>query len=110
LEKEVKARKYRKRKGRRFDLRKDHTLNEKKKRRASAQKANAIMQNEEEQPLMADKSIKSQDNAPMEEVEVNHEDANTAIMQEDDQGSEYNIDEYLDVTSKHSLFVIHYSY
>ena len=77
-------RKYRKRKGRRFDLRKDHTLNEKKKRRASTQKANAIMQNEEEQPLMAEKSIKSQNDAPMEEVEVNHEDANTAIMQEDD--------------------------
>jgi hypothetical protein len=103
-------RKYRKRKGRRFDLRKDHTLNEKKKRRASAQKADAIMQYEEEQPLMAEKAIKSQDDAPMEEVEVKHEDANTAIMQEDDQGSEYNIEEYLDATSNHSLFFIHFSY
>ena len=59
---------------------------------------------------MAEKAIKSHDDAPMEEVEVNQKDVDTAIMQEDDQGSEYNIDEYLDATSKHSLFVILYSY
>jgi hypothetical protein len=59
---------------------------------------------------MAEKAIKSRDYAPIEEVEVNQKDVDTAIMQEDDQGSEYNIDEYLDATSKHSLFVILYSY
>jgi hypothetical protein len=59
---------------------------------------------------MAEKAIKSRDYATIEEVEVNQKDVDTAIMQEDDQGSEYNIDEYLDATSKHSLFVILYSY
>ena len=53
---------------------------------------------------------KAYDDAPMKEVEITHEDADTAIMQEDDRGSEYNIEEYLDATSKHSLFVNHYSY
>ena len=47
---------------------------------------------------------------PMEEVEITHEDADTAIIQKDDRGSEYSIEEYLDATSKHSLFVNHYSY
>jgi hypothetical protein len=59
---------------------------------------------------MAEKAFKSHDYAPMEEVEVNQKDVDIAILQEDDQGSEYNIDEYLDATSKHSLFVILYSY
>ena len=50
---------------------------------------------------MVEKPVKADDDAPLEEVEVNHEDADTAIMQEDDQRSDYNIDEYLDNPSKH---------
>jgi hypothetical protein len=85
------------RKGKRFTHKPDRTVNEKKRRRASAQKADISIVKEQEQPF-----IKADVDAPMEVVEVNHEDADTAIMQEDDQGIEYNIDEYLDDTCKHS--------
>ena len=51
---------------------------------------------------MVEKTVKADDDAPMEKVKVYHEDADTAIMKEDDQGIDYNIDEYLDDPSKHS--------
>ena len=53
---------------------------------------------------MVEKTVKANDDAPMEKVKVYHEDADTAIMKEDDQGIDYNIDEYLDDPSKHYLF------
>jgi hypothetical protein len=91
-------RKYRKRGAKGFDRRKDHTLNEKKKIRASAQKAHAIMESEQEKPLMAEQAIKVDDNALMEVDDIHKEEE-----------SEYNIDEYLDDHCKHSLitFTIH---
>jgi hypothetical protein len=64
----------------------------------------------QEQPVMFENPPKAYDEAPKKEVEVTNEDADTAIIQEDDRGSEYNIEEYLDATSKHSLFFNHYSY
>jgi hypothetical protein len=39
----------------------------------------------------------------MEVDEIRQEEADTAVMQEDEQESEYNIDDYLDDHSKHSL-------
>ena len=90
------------RKGRRFTHKPDRTLNEKKRRRASAQNADINIESIQEQPLMVEKPVKADDDAPMEKVKVYHEDADTAIMKEDDLGIDYNIDEYLDDPSKHS--------
>ena len=59
-----------------FDRRKDH-------RRASEISMESV----------ADKVLKEDDDA---QVEV----SDTALMQDDDEGSDYNIDEYLDATSK----------
>ena len=94
----------RKRGAKGFVRRKDHALNEKKKkRRASAQKAEVRMESVNEQALMAGKVLKEGEDAPIDEVEVSNEEAEAALLQGDDQGSDYNIDEYLDATSKHSL-------
>ena len=90
------------RKGRRFTHKPDRTLNEKRRRRASAQNADINNGPLQELPLMVEKTVKANDDAPMEKVKVYHEDADTAIMKEDDQGIDYNIDEYLDDPSKHS--------
>jgi hypothetical protein len=78
-----------------FYRRPDHSLNEKKKRRAFAQKL--------EKPLKANNEV------PMEVDEIRQEEAETALIEDDDQGSDYDVDEYLDVPSKHSLFHIHNS-
>jgi hypothetical protein len=75
--------KKRKRRGR-FTRRPDRTLNEKKKGRAEAQKANASRESEQELP-------------------INH--ADDAVMEvPDDQPLDYEMNDYLDVPSKHSLF------
>jgi hypothetical protein len=96
-------RKYRKRGAKGFDRRKDHSINLKKKRRASAQKADISIESEQEQPLMVEQALKADDDAPMDVDQIRQEEADTAVMQEDDRGSEYNIDDYLDDHSKHSL-------
>jgi hypothetical protein len=61
------------------------------------------MESVNEQALMAGKVLKEGEDAPIDEVEVSNEEAEAALLQGDDQGSDYNIDEYLDATSKHSL-------
>ena len=76
-------------------------MNEKKKRRASAQKADTSMQSEQEQPLMAEEPVKADDDAPMEEVEVNQEEAETALIEDGEKPIDYDIDEYLDDPSKY---------
>ena len=60
------------RKGRRFTHKPDRTLNERKRRRVSAQKADINVESVQEQPLMVEKPVKADDDAPMEEVEVNN--------------------------------------
>ena len=93
----------RKRRGKGLVRRKDHALNEKKKRRACAQKIEVSMESVDEQALMAGTVLKEGEDAPADGVEVGNEEAESVLMQGDDQGSDYNIDEYLDATSKHSL-------
>jgi hypothetical protein len=56
-----------------------------------------------EQFSMVEKPVKADDDMPMEEVDVNHLDTDIAMIQQDDRESEYNIDDYLDDPSKHSL-------
>lgn len=75
-----------------FYRRPDRSLNEKKKRRASAQKH--------------EKPLKAKNDVPMEVDEIRQEEAETALIEDDDQGSDYEVDEYLDVLSKHSIFYI----
>jgi hypothetical protein len=70
-----------------FYRRPDRSLNEKKKRRASAQK--------HEKPLKANNEV------PMEVDEIRQEEAETALVEDDDQGTDYEVDEYLDVPSKY---------
>ena len=108
----MKERKRRKKGSKRFTHRPDPTLNEKKNRRASAQKADTSMKLVQEQPLMVEKPLKANDDEPMEVVEIRHEDANTALIDEEDQGIDYDINQYLDDPSKliiifHSLFFRH---
>ena len=86
-----------------FFKRPDPTLNEKKKRRVSAQQADSNTMEVHEQFSMVEKPVKADDDMPMEEVDVNNLDTDIAIIQQDDRGSEYNIDDYLDDPSKHSL-------
>ena len=45
---------------------------------------------------MVKKAIKADNYAPIEVDQIHHEDADIAIMQEDDQLLEYNIDENFD--------------
>ena len=54
-----------------------------------------------------EKPLKANDDEPMEVDEVHQEVAETALIEDDDQGSDYEIDEYLDDPSKNSLFYIH---
>ena len=61
--------------------------NRSKKRRASAQRAKISKESENEQALMANKVLKEDDNAPNNEVKVSNEDAETAFVQDDDQGT-----------------------
>jgi hypothetical protein len=71
-----------------FFKRPDRSLNEKKKRRAEAQKL--------------EKPLKANGDEPMEVDEIRQEEAETALIEDDDQGSDYEVDEYLDVPSKYS--------
>ena len=73
-----------------FYRRPDRSLNEKKKRRASAQK--------HEKPLKANNYV------PMEVDEIRQEEAETALIEDDDQGSDYDVDEYLDDPTKHFIY------
>jgi len=73
-----------------FYRRPDRSLNEKKKRRASAQKH--------------EKPLKANGDEPMEVDEIRQEEAETALIEDDDQGSDYDVDEYLDDPSKTFLF------
>ena len=50
-----------------------------------------------------EKPLKANDDEPMEVDEVNQEVAETALIEDDDQGSDYGIDEYLDDPNKNSL-------
>jgi hypothetical protein len=84
-----KQRRYKKRGS--FYRRPDRSLNEKKKRRASAQKADTSME----------KPLKANDDEPMVVDNIHQEEVETALIYEDDQGSDYEIDEYLDDPSKH---------
>ena len=69
----MQERKYRKRKGGYF-RRPDRSLNEKKKRRASAQKADT-MESEQEQPLMVERPLKAADDEPMEVDQIHQDEA-----------------------------------
>jgi hypothetical protein len=101
-----KQRRYKKRG--RFTHRPDPSLNEKKKRRASAKKADTSMELVQEQPLMVEKPLNVYDDEPMEVDKIRQEQADTALIEEDDRGSDYEIDEYLDDPSKTLLlFFIH---
>jgi hypothetical protein len=79
-------------------------LNENKKRRTSTQKADKIMESMDEQALMADKVLNDGEDAIMQEDEIGCDKGDTALVEDDDQGSDYNIDEYLDANGK--LFII----
>ncbi len=81
-----------------FYKRPDRSLNEKKKIRASAQKAGM------------EKPLKAIDDEPMEMDEIRQEVAETALIEDDNQGSDYEIDEYLDDPSKAYILNIHYLY
>jgi hypothetical protein len=50
-----------------------------------------------------EKPLKANDDEPMEVDEVHQEVAETALIEDDDQGSDYEIDEYLDDPCKHPL-------
>ena len=50
---------------------------------------------------MPEEPVKADDDAPMEEVEVNQEEAETALIEDGDQPLDYDIDEYLDNPSKY---------
>ena len=97
----MKERKRRKKGSKRFTHRPDPTLNEKKKRRASAQKADANCEVVPELSLIIEKPLKADDDVPMEVDEIRQEDANTALVEEEDQGIDYDINQYLDDPSKH---------
>jgi hypothetical protein len=73
-----------------FYRRPDHSSNQKKRRRASSQKLDTSM----------DKPSKTIDDEPIEVDEICQEEAEAALIEEDDQGSDYEIDEYLDEPSK----------
>jgi len=77
-----------------FYRRPDRSLNEKKKRRASAQKHEKPLKSNGDEPL----------DEPMEVDEIRQEEAETALIEDDDQGSDYDVDEYLDDPSKTFLF------
>ena len=98
----IKEKNYRKRKGGYF-RRPDRSLNEKKKRRASAQKADT-MESEHKQPFMIERPLKAADDDPMKVDQIHQEEAETALIEDGEQPLDYNIDEYLDDPSKHSLF------
>ena len=51
-----------------------------------------------------EKPLKAKDVARMEVDEIRQQEAETALIEDDDQGSDYDIEEYLDDPSKHSLF------
>ena len=86
-------RKRKKKGGNNFTRKPDRTLNEIKRTSASARKAEISMESVNEQPLQADKALKEGDDAPVDGVEVGHDDADAALRQDDDQGSNYDIDE-----------------
>ena len=67
-------------------------MNEKKKRRASAQKADTCMKSEQEQPLMAEERVKAADDEPMEVDQIHQEEAETALIEDGDQPLDYDID------------------
>ena len=96
-----KQRKYKKRG--RFYHRPDHTLSEKKRKRAEAQKAEASREPEPEQPIMAEEPVMEDVEEPMEVDEIRLGGDDTAMVQDDDQPLDYNIAEYLDDPSK--LFI-----
>ena len=65
------------------------------------------MEEIEEQALLADKVLKDGEDAPMEGDEIGHEEADTALVEDDDHGSEYDIDDYLDENGKLLSTFIH---
>ena len=99
-----KDRKYKKRGAKRFSHKPDRTLNEKKKRRASAQKADTSRESEQKQPFMIEMPLKAADDEPMEVDQIHQDEAETDLIDYVDQPLDYEIDEYLDDPSKHSLF------
>ena len=72
-------------------------MKEKKRRRVAAQKADTSIE----------KPLKANDDDPMEVDEIRQEVAETALIEDDYEGSDYEIEEYLDDPSK--LF-IHFTF
>ena len=99
-QRKIQERKRKRRRG--FHHRPDRTLNEQRKRRAAAQRADASRE-AELHPLMAATALKEEVKEPMEVDEIHQEDAHTALVEEDDQGSDYDVDQYLDDPSKYLL-------
>ena len=82
----------RRRKGGCYFTRPDRSLNEKKKRSASAKKADTIMQSEQEQPLMIERPLKTADDEPMEVDQIYQDESETALNEDGDQPLDYDID------------------
>lgn len=57
----------------------------------------------QEQSLTISKPINEDKEAPMEVDEINQENKKTPLIDEDTQGSDYNVEVYLDEKSKLSL-------
>jgi hypothetical protein len=105
IARQKKQERQRKKKGAKKFTRKPYRmLNENKKRRTSTQKADNIMESMDEQALMADKVLNDCEDAIMQEDEIGYDKADTTLVEDGDQGSDYNIDEYLDAKCK--LFII----
>jgi hypothetical protein len=91
----------RRKRGNTFFRRPDRSLTVKRQRRAFASRAEATREPEPGHPLMIVEPLKADEDVAMdeEEDEIHQEDANTALV-EDDQGIDYDIDQYLDDPSK----------
>ena len=76
----------------RFTHRPDPTLNEKKKRKASTQKADTSMESEQKQNFMVERPLKDADDEPMEVDQIHQEEAETALIDDGEQAIDYVID------------------
>ena len=61
------------------------------------------MQSEQEQPLMIERPLKTADDEPMEVDQIHQDEAETALIEDGEQQLDYDIDDYLDDPSKHSI-------